>query len=56
MVNTFERKHTVTAAAVMHNFCLNLQEFYEPDEEINNGPEVNIPLENKYNVAMDPWY
>ena len=33
---------TVTAAAVMHN-----QNFYEPDEEIDNEPEVNIPPESE---------
>ena len=31
----------------MHNFCLKLHEFYEPDEDIENDPEVNIPPENK---------
>ena len=31
----------------MRNFCLKLHEFYEPDEEIDNEPEVNIPRENE---------
>ena len=31
----------------MHNFCLKLQDFYKPDEEIDNEPEVNIPPENE---------
>lgn len=39
---------TVTAAIVMHNFCLKLQDFYEPDEVVDNEePDVNIPLENE---------
>ena len=31
----------------MHNFCWKLQDFYEPDEEIDNEPKVNISPENE---------
>ena len=29
---------TVTAVVVTHKFCLKLQNFYEPDKEIDNEP------------------
>ena len=38
---------STATAAVMHNFCLKLQDFYVPDEEIAIEPEVNIPPENE---------
>ena len=31
----------------MHNFCLKLQDFYEPEEEIDNETGVKIPPENE---------
>ena len=31
----------------MQNFCLELRDFYEPDKEIDNEPEINIPPENE---------
>ena len=37
----------VIAVVAMPNFCLKLHPFYEPDEEIDNEPEVNIPSENE---------
>lgn len=38
---------TVTEAVAMHNFCLKLQDFYEPEEEIDNETGVKIPPENE---------
>ena len=49
-----KRNERKLKSIAMHNFCLKLQDFYEPEEKIDNDPEVNIPPENElYDEGQD---